>query len=106
MQPSPVHFIVLAGRFAPPLALRRSLRTSPSPLVVSRFGENRMPAWKVLFILALALVCLGLAFATFIVPMTLTAGTERWLWLAGLLAGTAGMSALFARFVRRASGFM
>jgi hypothetical protein len=65
-----------------------------------------MPAWKVLFILALALVCLGLAFATFIVPMTLTDGTERWLWLAGLLAATACMGGLFALFLRRASSFL
>jgi hypothetical protein len=65
-----------------------------------------MPAWKVLLILALALVCLGLAFATFIVPMTLTDGTERWLWLVGLLAGTACMSGLFALFLRRASSFL
>ena len=64
-----------------------------------------MPAWKVLFILALAMVCLGLAFATFIVPLTLP-GNERWLWLAGLLAGTLCMSGLFALFLRRASGFM
>jgi hypothetical protein len=38
--------------------------------------------------------------------MTITDGTERWLWLVGLLAGTACMSGLFALFLRRASSFL
>lgn len=65
-----------------------------------------MPAWKVLFILVLALACLGLAFAALIVPMTLTSGAERWLWLAGLLAATAVLGSLFALFLRQASNRM
>jgi hypothetical protein len=65
-----------------------------------------MPVWKVLFTIVLALACLALAFATVIVPMTLTTGGDRWLWLAGLLAGTACLSGLFALFLRRASALM
>jgi hypothetical protein len=59
-----------------------------------------MPTWKVLFIVAFGLLCLGLAFATIIVPMTQSAGDNRWLWLGGLLAATATMGTLFAMFLR------
>ena len=59
-----------------------------------------MPAWKVLFIVTFACVCLALAFATLVVPMTQTADQHRWLWLAGLLGATVGMSTLFALFLR------
>ena len=65
-----------------------------------------MPAWKVFFIALLALVCLGLAFATLIVPMTLTAGAERWAWLAGLICATIVMGSLLTLFMRRASVLM
>jgi hypothetical protein len=47
-----------------------------------------------------------LALATLVVPMTLTAGGDRWLWLAGLLAATVCMSTLLILFLRRSSGFM
>jgi hypothetical protein len=62
-----------------------------------------MAAWKVLFITVLALSCLGLALATLIVPMTLTAGPERWMWLGGLFLGTVVMVTLFSLFLRKAS---
>jgi hypothetical protein len=65
-----------------------------------------MPAWKVLFIMVFACACLGLALATLVVPMTLTVGGDRWLWLAGLLAATVCMSTLLILFLRRSSGFM
>jgi hypothetical protein len=65
-----------------------------------------MPAWKVLFILVLACACLGLAFASLIVAMSQIAGANHWLWLVGLLGGTAFMGALLALFLRRASSFM
>jgi hypothetical protein len=88
--PSARAFDVHFGRFSPP---------SPPQ-------ENRMPAWKVLFTLVLACACLGLAFAALIVPMTLTAGGERWVWLTGLLGATAVLGSLFALFLRRASASM
>jgi hypothetical protein len=65
-----------------------------------------MPVWKVLFIVVLFCACLALASATLVVPMTLTAGEHRWLWLAGLLVATACMGALFSLFLRRASTLM
>jgi hypothetical protein len=65
-----------------------------------------MPVWKVLFIGLLFCACLGLAFATIIVPMTMTTGGERWAWLAGLLVATVFMAALFTMFLRRASALM
>jgi hypothetical protein len=65
-----------------------------------------MPAWKVWFILVLAFACLGLAFSALVVPMTLTAGAERWLWLAALVAATAVLGSLFALFLRRTSSRM
>ena len=48
-----------------------------------------MPTWKVLFIGVLACVCLALALSTLLVPMA-QEGNQRWLWLGGLLAATAG----------------
>jgi hypothetical protein len=65
-----------------------------------------MPAWKVLFIALFACVFLGLGFATFIVPMTTSAGEHRWLWLAGLLAATVVVGVLLSLFLRRAGRFM
>lgn len=65
-----------------------------------------MPAWKVFFIALLGCLCLGLAFATLIVPMTMTTGGERWVSLAGLFAATVVMATLFILFLRRASTLM
>jgi hypothetical protein len=65
-----------------------------------------MPIWKVLFIVLLASACLTLAFASLIVPITIATGNDRWLWLAGLLAATAVMIALFSLFLRSASAGM
>ena len=65
-----------------------------------------MPIWKVLVVLVLACTCLGLAFATLIVPMTITTGGDRWLWLGGLLVATGIVGTLFALFLRRASAAM
>ena len=65
-----------------------------------------MPVWKVLFIALLGCTCLGLAFAALIVPMTITEGQDRWLWLAGLLGATILVGTLFALFLRRASALM
>jgi hypothetical protein len=59
-----------------------------------------MPAWKALFIVVFGFVCLGLALATVVVPMTVD--ENRWLWLAGLLLGTACMAALFTLFLKKA----
>jgi hypothetical protein len=65
-----------------------------------------MPAWKVLVVAVLACACLGLAFATLIVPMTITTGGDRWLWFGGLLVATVFMGTLFTLFLRRASAAM
>ena len=65
-----------------------------------------MPAWKGLFIALLASIFLGLAFATLIVPMTMTTGGDRWAWLGGLLAATAVTGTLLILFLRRASALM
>ena len=62
-----------------------------------------MPSWKVLFTVTLFVACLGLAFATLIVPITIVTGSERWLWLAGLLVATVFMGTLFSLFLRKAS---
>ena len=40
-----------------------------------------MPVWKVLFIVVFGCVCMTLAFATFIVPMTMVESGDRWLSL-------------------------
>jgi predicted lipid-binding transport protein (Tim44 family) len=60
-----------------------------------------MPVWKVLFIGLFACVCLGLALATVVIPMTKTGG-EWWAWMGGLLAATACAGTLFALFLRHA----
>ena len=89
-----VHFVVLAPFKA------RALDVHSGP------QESRMPAWKVLIVAFLAIACLTLGFATLIVPMTMTTGGERWMWLGGLLVATAIMGTLFALFLRRASAAM
>jgi hypothetical protein len=61
-----------------------------------------MSNWKVLFILVFALVCLALAGATIVVPLTQGAADNKWQWLGGLLAATVVMGALLALFLRRA----
>jgi hypothetical protein len=61
-----------------------------------------MPIWKVLFIVAFGVVCMALALATVIVPMTLVQDNFRWLWLAGLLLATGGMGTLFRLFLNSA----
>jgi hypothetical protein len=59
-----------------------------------------MPAWKVLFVTAFGLVCLGLALATIIVPLSLIETWHRWLWLVGLLFATVCMGTLFTLFLK------
>jgi hypothetical protein len=61
-----------------------------------------MPTWKVLFIMLFGFVCLGLALATVIVPLSMVDSGYRWVWLAGLLLGTLCMSTLFALYLRSA----
>jgi hypothetical protein len=65
-----------------------------------------MPVWKVFVVAVFATASLGLAFATLVVPLTVTTGSDRWVWLAGLLAATVLVGALFALFLRRASALM
>jgi hypothetical protein len=61
-----------------------------------------MPAWKVLFIVAFGGVCLALALATVVVPMTIVESGYRWLSLAGLLFATICMGTLFRLFLKSA----
>lgn len=58
-----------------------------------------MALWKTLVTMLLAAICLGLALATIVVPITIQ-GDERWYWLAGLLVGTVIMGTLFALFLK------
>jgi hypothetical protein len=58
-----------------------------------------MPAWKVLFIAFLGIICLALGLATIVVPMTLVEDNTRWLWLAGLLVATGIMGTLLRLFL-------
>lgn len=62
-----------------------------------------MAVWKILIIGVLAFASLALVFATVAVPISHT-GTDRWLWLGGLLAGTAAVGTLLAFFLRYAGG--
>ena len=61
-----------------------------------------MPAWKVLFIAMLGLICFALALATLIVPLTLAEESSRWFWFAGLLVTTVLMCAIFRLYMNSA----
>ena len=65
-----------------------------------------MPAWKVLFIMAFACVCFGLALSTVIVPFSIVEPEHRWPWLAGLLCGTVCSGTLFTLFLQSADRAM
>ena len=60
-----------------------------------------MPVWKVLLIGALACACLGLASATFVVPFAQD-GSQRWVWMGGLLLATLAAGGLLTLFLRHA----
>jgi hypothetical protein len=60
-----------------------------------------MPTWKVLLIGLLFCVCLCLSLATILVPMS-HEGSDRWLWLSGLLAATVVAGLLLTMFLRHA----
>ena len=62
-----------------------------------------MATWKVLLTGLLAVVCMALATATFVVPFSQEGG-QRWVWMAGLFAATLAVGGLFTLFLRRASG--
>jgi len=62
-----------------------------------------MPAWKVMLIGLFAAICLVLAMATILIPMD-KQGSDRWIWLGGLLTATIVMGGLFARFLKYAGG--
>jgi hypothetical protein len=61
-----------------------------------------MPAWKVLLIGAFGCACVALVTTLFIVPFAYD-GTERWLWVGGLLAAIALTGTLFILFLKGAS---
>ena len=65
-----------------------------------------MSTWRVLAILFMGLLCLVLASATVVVPMSDSAGDNRWFWVVGLLLATAGMGALFALFLKNSERAM
>jgi hypothetical protein len=60
-----------------------------------------MPAWKVLFILVFACVCLALVIATLVVPLALDGESYRWLWFSVLFLATICMATLFALYLKR-----
>jgi len=62
-----------------------------------------MPVWKVLFICVFACVCLALAIATVAIPVA-QEGSQKWIWLGGLLTATLFTGALFTLFLRSAGG--
>ena len=64
-----------------------------------------MHTWKVLVIGLLALICLALTMATILVGLD-TKGSDRWLWMGGLLAGTIVAGGLFVLFLRYAGSSM
>src|SRR6476469_6185710 len=87
-------------RGQPHLLIRsqHSLRTV-APTLPHPAAEVHMATWKTLVVIAFGVVCLALALATLVVPMTMLAGTERSLWLAGLLVATVVVGSLFALFL-------
>ena len=62
-----------------------------------------MPVWKILFILFLGGICLALALATVVVPLSMV-GAPKWQWMGGLGAAALVMGTLFALFLRHADG--
>jgi hypothetical protein len=61
-----------------------------------------MSDWKVLVVVAFAVICLGLVIATIVVPLALTPEDNKWAWFGGLLFATIGMGTLFTLFLRSA----
>lgn len=64
-----------------------------------------MPTWKVLLILLCCAICLALAGATLVVPMSME-GNQRWTWLGILLPATLVACGLLGWFLRHASRHM
>jgi cell division protein FtsW (lipid II flippase) len=62
-----------------------------------------MAAWKVVIIGLLACACLALAMATIAIPIS-QEGSQRWVWLGGLLAATIFTGTLLTLFLRYADG--
>lgn len=61
-----------------------------------------MPAWKVLLIGALAVVCFATTVSTLLAPMIHT-GNDRWVWMGGSLAATLFAVWVFSIVLRHAS---
>jgi hypothetical protein len=61
-----------------------------------------MPHWKVVFIMAFGILCLGLAFGAFLAPLALTNEEHRWEWCAGLAVVGLIMATLFTLFLKSA----
>ena len=87
---------------APTDRFTASTLTNPFPNSFSVSQETRMPAWKILVVLLFAMACIGLAFATLIVPLAMSPEDGRWYWFAGLLFATIVMGVLFGLFLRNA----
>ena len=60
-----------------------------------------MPAWKVMLIGLLSCICLALTLATILITLD-EKGTDRWIWLTGLLAATVAVGTLLVLFLRHA----
>ena len=60
-----------------------------------------MPAWKVLVIAVLACASFALGMATVAIPIAQD-GSQKWVWLGGLLAATLCAGGLLTMFMRYA----
>jgi hypothetical protein len=60
-----------------------------------------MSTWKVLIIALLGCISLALVMATILIPMD-KQGSDRWIWLGGLLGATLLVGGVFARFLKYA----
>jgi hypothetical protein len=68
-------------------------------------SEGFMPTWKVLLVALLACICLALTLATILITLD-EKGTDRWIWLGGLLAATVAVGTLLVFFLRHAGSSM
>ena len=61
-----------------------------------------MPTWKILITIVLGFICLSLAIAVIVFPMTEGAGDHWLLWMLALVAATGVMGTIFTLFLRSA----
>src|SRR5262249_2078680 len=92
---------VPAGRASSPTARAAEVHFGRRlPPLLSASQDTCLAAWKVLFIMLLALSSLGLALSTIVVTITLTEDEGKWMWFGGLLSGTIVMATALTLFLR------